>query len=354
MGFLRYRAGARAQEILRSKGFDAARIGAVVGPASGPKWLVLAGIDHVLMDDGLLDGAPGHRPLLVGASAGAWRMLAMASRRPRETHRALLDLYISQVFDRQHTPQIISAAYRDMLEQLFPEEEMQHILNHSAVDVGVHVTRPRGGRWMGRRPMQLGQLLLAMALCRVHRHGVGTFFEGILLHSAPGRMARAFDGRLETLDARNFLAASMATGSVPMYLEPVGTLAGLGPGPYVDGGVTDYHLNRPYVGAEDDRIVVLPHYQERIAPTWFDKHREGRRPPAEHLDSVLQLYPSEEFVQGLPGGRIPDRDEFQTFMDAPDERLRRWREAAALSERLGEELSRDLESGRWVDRLESF
>ena len=86
-------------------------------------------------------------------------------------------------------------------------------------------------------------------------------------------------------------------------------------------------------------------------PNWFDRYQPRRRPSAEALECLLQIYPSPEFVAGLPGGRIPNRDDFMLFMDDPQLRIRRWREASAASERLGEQLLDDLEHGRIPDLM---
>ena len=77
--------------------------------------------------------------------------------------------------------------------------------------------------------------------------------------------------------------------------------------------------------------------------------RPRRTPPAGAVDNVLQIYPSPEFVAGLPGGRIPDRDDFIRLIDDPERRIRQWREVSAMSDRLGERFLDDLERGRMPD-----
>ena len=48
----------------------------------------------------------------------------------------------------------------------------------------------------------------------------------------------------------------------------------------------------------------------------------------------------------LPDGRLPDRGDFVLFADDPATRIRRWDEAARLSEILGEEFMEAVESSR--------
>jgi len=99
---------------------------------------------------------------------------------------------------------------------------------------------------------------------------------------------------------------------------------------------------------------VFPHFQRHIVPNWFDRYAPRRVPAADVTNNVLQIYPSETFIQSLPGGRIPTRDDFKMFADDPDERIRRWREVVAASERLGEQFVEDREAGQIPNLIESF
>ncbi len=345
---LRYRAGPAAMRTLKEHGLTADRIGALVGPASGPKWLVLSGLDHALIDLDLL-GSESRRSLLVGSSAGGWRILALASSDPRATLHGLTAGYVHQVFTREDTPITVSRAYREMFEELFSESDIEHVLNHPRFDVALHVVRCRGWKSKGRAA-QWPRLIGAAAAQCVSKRGSQLFFERILLHSRPGT-DHPIDGRCLPLDRRNFFDAAMATGTVPLYMDPIRDLGDASPGPYMDGGLVDYHLNQRYV-ADDQSVVIFPHYRERIAPGWFDKHLPFRRPSTEMLDNVLQIFPSRTFVDRLPGGTLPDRQDFTTFVDDSSQRIRRWQEAVRLSQELGAELRDDVESGRLVDLLE--
>src|SRR5512147_1842114 len=94
---LHYRAGPRAMALIRREGLRPAIVRVLAGPASGPRWLVLTGIDRALIDGGFAAPPPaGQRRLLVGSSAGAWRMLAHAARDPHAAHDRLVSGYIRQ------------------------------------------------------------------------------------------------------------------------------------------------------------------------------------------------------------------------------------------------------------------
>ena len=72
---LNYRAGTIALDIIRKRGLSPSELQCIVLPAIGPKWLVLAGFDRALIENGWLQ-ARADRSLLFGASwvrGGPWR-----------------------------------------------------------------------------------------------------------------------------------------------------------------------------------------------------------------------------------------------------------------------------------------
>ncbi len=349
---LRYRAGPGALRILRECGLTAGTIGALAGSASGPKWLVLAGLDRALHESGLLQPAE-ERPLFVGASAGAWRMLALASRDAPRTHRKLLDGYVGMTFPRGVKPDEVSSAYRRMLGDVFPPEEVAHLAAHPELDLALHVVRARLGVGWSAAPRAAQMLSLGAAglFQTVSPVGVDLAFERILFHTRPEAYLPEFNGRQVELNRNNLLTVAVATGTVPIYMQPQRDLPDAPPGHYLDGGLADYHLRQRYV-ADDRGITLFPHFQQRIVPVWFDRTRRRRSPTENALDSVLQIYPSERFLADLPDGRPPDRDDFFRFADDPGERIRRWREAARSGDTLGAEFLDDLHRGRIADLAE--
>ena len=76
------------------------------------------------------------------------------------------------------------------------------------------------------------------------------------------------------------------------------------------------------------------------------------RPPLPPLDEVLMLSPSAKFVRALPGGKVPDRGDFE---DLPTEaRQARWWEIVGACKALAEELHEGIETGRIVEQIEPF
>ncbi len=342
-GLLSYRAGARALERLRRGGLGPGQIRAVVGPASGPRWLALAGLDQALLSTELLFQG---RVRLAGASAGAWRMMSFASRDPQAAHRRLLEGYIGQIFAKGDTPTVVSRAYRRLLRDVIGDD-LDHITDHPTFDLAIHTARCRAG---GHRAALLASLLAAGVLNVATARATGVLFERVLFARRPSALP-SFDGCLVPLDRDNLLDAAQASGTVPIYLEAVRDPKSAPRGAYVDGGLTDYHLRATYA-TENEGLVLMFHYRRRLLPRWLDRFRDSRRPAPAAVADLLQIYPSPEFVAGLPDGQIPDRHDFKRFVDDPQERIRRWRQVAAASETLGEEFLSDLESGRLIERVQ--
>jgi hypothetical protein len=271
--------------------------------------------------------------------------MTMVCTDPLSAHRGLEETYIGQVFPRGVSAGTISGAYRRMLGDLFPAAEIRFMLDHPGLDLAAHVVRAGWPACSRRRRLQAVTMIFTAALNAASARTMGLFFRRILFHSRPDRWGIAFDGELVALTEENFYEAALATGTVPLFMEAVSGIAGVRPGRHIDGGLSDYHLNQRYC-SDANGIVLFPHFQERIVPNWFDRYLPWRRPSTEVLTRVLQVYPSPEFVAGLPDGRIPTRDDFIDFVDDPQERIRRWRQASAASDRLGEQLLDDIEHDR--------
>ena len=193
-------------------------------------------------------------------------------------------------------------------------------------------------------------MVAVSALRRVGVRATGALIERVLLHARPETLVARFDGVVTALTPDNARAAALASGAVPVYIEPVVDIAGAPRGAYADGGIGDYHLRQPWT-ADGDGVVLLPHFQEPILGEWFDRFAPRSSPPAGALDDVVQIFPAERWVATLPEGRLPDRDDFLRYVDAPAERMRRWNDAVARSEALGEAFLRDLATGDLAGRF---
>ena len=102
-------------------------------------------------------------------------------------------------------------------------------------------------------------------------------------------------------------------------------------------------MTHNYAQTNEDIILFFNH-QERIIPGWLDKRLSYRRPQADILDNVVMIYPADTFIAKLPGGKVPERDDFAIFIDDPSTRIKNWRRAVELAQPLGEEFLELVES----------
>ena len=141
--------------------------------------------------------------------------------------------------------------------------------------------------------------------------------------------------------------ALLSSGSIPLLMEGVRTTPGV-PGTLFDGGIIDYHFDFEF--KRRDGLTLFPHFFDRITPGWFDKLLPWRRPAPDALSDVVFVAPSDEFVAALPGGRVPDRNDFLEFETS--ERIARWRGIVEQCRILGDEFAELIESNRLAGVLE--
>jgi len=349
MSLLCYRAGARALSRLRERPLTLGDLRGLVLPATGPRWILASGFDRALIEAGFGSQADGERPLLIGASAGAWRALALTARDPLRAHERLLASYCEQHFRRSDSPEHISAAYRTLLEGVV---DAAHALEHPALDLALTVVRARAWGSALARPRMLASMLAAATLNVFVRDSTQWFFERVVFHTPrAGEVLDGFRGRRVRLSAENLHAVALASGTVPVYMAPVLDLPGAGAGGYLDGGLADYHVNQP-LRCRTGVIAMFSH-QARVVPGWFDKSL-GWRESGRACSDLLVVYPAQEFIASLPGGRVPTRDDFFEFEREPERRIQRWREVAVRSRELGAAFMDDLRSGRIAERAQPF
>jgi hypothetical protein len=139
---------------------------------------------------------------------------------------------------------------------------------------------------------------------------------------------------------------------VPVIMPGVEDIAGGPPGCYRDGGVLDYHPVPENLVATGNGLVLYPHFYPHLVEAWFDKFFPWRKVPGSRLGKVVMVSPAPEYVAGLPGGRIPERQDFLRFRHDEPERVRRWQLAVSESIALGEEFLDLVESGAIRDRVQ--
>ncbi|WAJ35741.1 patatin-like phospholipase family protein [Pseudomonas sp. GOM7] len=347
---LTIKAGSKALARIREQGLSPADVGILPGAAGGPKGLGIQGLDLALFGDWLAR-APRERAL-IGASIGSWRFASACLPDPAEGIRRLGELYTSQRFAKGVSMAEVSSTCRRMLDELLADQDAD-IIGNAHYRLHVVVVRSQGllqhdhrGKLSLGLSSVIGNNLLARQ--RLARH-----FERVILHDArqlpPLARLQDFTSHFHVLTADNLRHALMASGSIPMVMEAIREIPGLQPGAYRDGGLLDYHLDLPYSG---DDIVLYPHFTDRVIPGWFDKGIPWRRSTPGHLQNVVLLAPSAQYLARLPHGKLPDRRDFKRYLGDDAGRERYWRQAMAESERLGDEFLELVESGQLATRLQ--
>lgn len=120
-------------------------------------------------------------------------------------------------------------------------------------------------------------------------------------------------------------------------------------GAYRDGGLIDYHIDLPF---KSKGIVLYPHFTDSITPGWFDKMFKSRKANPENQARTLLLSPSQEYLQSLPLGRLPDRKDFVMKGLEPAKRIQLWKQSVAESQRLGDEFLELVEKQNFVEVMQ--
>jgi hypothetical protein len=338
MELLQYRAGPAALARIRAHGLAPEHVHAMFLPAVGPRWLIWAGVDRALIESGWL-AHPARRCLLMGASIGSWRSLSLAARDPLRAHEALLEHYCAQHFTRKDSPRAISGAYADMLGKVFDDADLAHALAHPSFDLAIVAARFAPPGAAGPRWLQASWLGSAGLLNVLHPRANALFFRRVIFASRAHRLLAAH----APLTQQNARAVALASGTVPLYMHPVQDIANAPAGAYIDGGLTDYHVHTKLRATGG--VVLSFLHQRKLLAAWLDRFTPWRQTPAAALEDLLLVYPDPEFVRSLPGWVVPSRDDFERYVDRPEERFARWREAAARARELGAAFMHDVASG---------
>jgi hypothetical protein len=322
-------------------------IGAIPGAAGGPKGLILGPLDRFIFGEWL---AQSRQPVdLVGASIGAWRMATACLHEPVAAFERLEHDYIHQHYEplpgqKRVTAEQVSEAFGQSL-QAFYGGRIDQVLNHPRYRL--HIVTSRGRHILHREhpvatPLGYAGAYLSNA---VSRRALGGWLERVVFSGQGASLpfdSQDFRTRAVALTEGNFMPALQASCSIPFALKAVHDIPGAPTGAYWDGGITDYHLHlnwtAPIQGPER-AIVLYPHFQKSVVPGWLDKALKWRHGATSFLDHTIVLAPNPEWVKTLPGGKLPDRQDFMTYDRDLAGRVKVWTAAASASQQLADEFA---------------
>jgi hypothetical protein len=353
MSQIRIKAGQRVYEIIKDGGFNFDLVANYFGPAVGPRWLISSGFDLTLLSRGLLGRT---RPVhLIGSSAGAWRFASWLQPAASTCYQKLLDAYINIRYTRADTPATVLEKYKDVVNLYLEDDALSFALAHKKYRLVIITARARNLVASEKVWLQKTGLAASYLLNYFSRNNIYHFAERVVFYNGskpPDFCFRPqFRGVFVQLNEINFKYAVMASGAIPLAVHGVHDIYGAPRGVYRDGGLIDYHLTHQFAAKEKD-VVLFFHHQERIIPGWLDKKNVRRVPDAEMLSNVLMVFPAQNFIEKLPGEKVPDRDDFLTYIDDQAARIKNWQKAVQLAAPLGEEFLELVESGKIKDVVE--
>jgi hypothetical protein len=349
------KAGKRAYEIIQDGGFHFDRVTTYFGPATGPRWLISSGFDLTLLKNGLLGRSKAIH--LVGSSAGAMRFAAWLQPEPEKSYRTLIESYIGITYKRNDTPATVLESLVDLANSYIEDDALSFALTNKKYRLAIITVRARNLvaselKWV--QQIGIGICFLFNAINRSYIHD---FAERVVFYNGPKPphfcLRPDYRGRYIRLNEINFKYAVMASGAIPLVVAGIKDIYGAPSGVYRDGGLIDYHMTHNYAQTNEDIILFFNH-QERIIPGWLDKRLSYRRPQADIMDNVVMIYPTDSFIANLPGGKVPERDDFAIFIDDPASRIKNWRRSVELAQPLGEEFLELVESKKIKDVVEKI
>jgi hypothetical protein len=355
MSRLRIKAGEKAYKIIKDRGFDFNAVTAYFGAAVGPRWLVASGFDLALLSQGLLGR---QKPVsLIGSSAGAWRFAAWIQPQAVESYRKLISTYITVSYNREDTPSTILEKFDRIINEYIENDALPFALNNKHYRLSVITARSRGLVASEKLLLQKSALAACYIMNFFSRDYLYHFADRVVFYngSKPPSFCLGphFRGRYVQINEANFKYAVMASGAIPLVVAGVKNIFGAPRGVYRDGGLIDYHLSHQFAAGEND-LVLFFHHQERIIPGWLDKKIVRRVPDAQALSNVVMVFPSQSFVERLPDGKVPDRDDFVHYIDNGRQRIENWNRAVELSAPLGEDFLELVASGRIREIVEKI
>jgi hypothetical protein len=338
---LRISLGPAAARKIKEQGWRGRDVSMLLGASGGPKWLILGHLDRVLFSDFLLQDRT--EPLqAVGSSVGSWRHACLAQQDPVAAIERFEDIYVNWEYSDRPDAAEVSAASAQMLEHIFAGDGAAQLVEHAQLHSYIVTARGKGlnsARPAAALALGMGTAALANA---IRRKLLATQFQRVVFASPGANLLpwRDFDSVQVSLQRDSVARALHASGSIPFVLAGERDIPGAPAGHYWDGGIIDYHFDLQPLWEQS--LIFYPHFRADLTTGWFDKFLPWRRELRPLYDNLVLLSPSAAFVASLPGGKIPDRQDFTRM--SVQERLGYWKICIERSRELAEDFQRQLGS----------
>ncbi|WP_434927258.1 alpha/beta hydrolase [Shewanella sp. HL-SH4] len=351
MSALRLIAGETAFKQIEAQGLQQGMFTQLLAASGGPKWIGIAGLDKYIFGEFFKNRQD---PLyMLGASSGAWRLACLGQDNPLAAYERLEHFYITQRYDDVPTREQVTQQVQGVVDGILGDKAGTDIIANPIFRDHIIACRARHvNSSQSKVGIAIG-LALAAASNSVNRKSIAWHFERILLShkdaASPFGRLKDLPTKQMALTENNIRQALLATGSIPLLLDPVRDIDGLPKGKYYDGGITDYHFDLPL--PKESGLTLYPHFYPHMSPGWFDKSLIWRKARSNYHNALI-LAPSAEFIASLPYGKIPDREDFK-HLDTQS-RIDYWQTSIKQSQKLADELATIVANGTVMDHLEAW
>lgn len=288
---------------------------------------------------------------LVGASAGAWRMLCYLMPDPLDALDRFLASYAGQAYEVWPTREELSHKLEEMMGDVLGESGAEKLFQENmerlyVISSQTHFPPKANGTYK----FSFAKLILKNL---ISRKWLQADLKRIVFTNSTANDLLVEDGfttEYLPFNSKEYLPALRSTGSIPLLMNPVDTIVER-PGLLWDGALIDYHMGVDY---QTEGLILYPHFTDKIIQGWFDKFLFWRKYKGRALDKMILISPSEAFVKSLPDAKIPDRKDFETYIKDNDRRIKNWYEVARRGKEMADEFDYYWKAGKINEIIQPF
>lgn len=349
---LTIQAGSLAKQLIEKEGLQAHHVDMIPGAAGGPKGIGLMGLDQAIFGEFLPQAK--QRRFLIGSSVGAWRFAGIVAQGEKLGPEKLAELYINLPFKKGMKIADIEKISRDMLHGILGDQT-QRLVDHPDYHLTIIAAKAEHLFQSDHKFALYSSLLGIIGSNAISRDHLNKFMQRVICQPTDFPQFKIQDDAFKThylnFNTDNVADWLMASGSIPAVTPAVKNIADAPEGAYRDGGLIDYHIDLPF---ESKGIVLYPHFTDSITPGWFDKMFKSRRANPQNQARTLLISPSQDYLNSLPLGRLPDRKDFVLKGLSDAERKKLWTQSVAESQRMGDEFLELLEKQNFTEVMQGL
>ena len=348
---LNIRVGHLARKLIEKEGLHAHQVDTLPGAAGGPKGIGIQGLDQAIFGN-FLAQTPQRRTV-IGSSIGSWRFASILAWGAKEGTERLSELYTNLHFTNKMSRQEVGDICRNMLFDLIQGKEQQ-LVEHPAYHLAVISVKAQHIFQSDKSLPLLASVAGIVSSNAVARKHNRLFMQRVISQPNIGEQFKIDDDFIthyQALNIENVTPWLMASASIPGVMSAVRDIPNAPQGSYRDGGLIDYHIDLPF---QSKGIVLYPHFTDSITPGWFDKMFKSRKANPENQARTLLLSPSQEYLNSLPLGRLPDRKDFTLKGLDQQKRIQLWNQSVAESQRLGDEFLEMIEKQNFAEFMQDL